>query len=144
MAHASNTLENLLVDHLFRAATFAKPAALHVALFTAAPSDAGGGTEVAGGGYARVATPPGDATWTATQGGISGASSGTGGATSNAAAVTFPTPTADWGTVTHVGIFTAATGGTLLVWAPLTAARAILNGDPAPRFPAGAFVITVA
>ena len=52
-AQASDYLENKLIDHLFRAGTFAKPTALWVALFTGAPGDAGGGTEVSGGSYAR-------------------------------------------------------------------------------------------
>jgi len=144
MANATNYLENKLVDHLFRAASLAKPAALYVALYTAAPSDAGGGTEVAGGGYARVNLPPLDTNWTATQGGTTGASSGSGGATSNAVVVTFPVPTSDWGTVTHFALFDAATGGNPLVWGALSTAREVLNGDPSPRFPAGALVITVA
>jgi hypothetical protein len=142
--NATNYLENKLADHVFRAATFAKPTALYVALFTAAPSDAGGGTEVAGGGYARVNLPPTDANWTATQGGTTGVSSGTGGATSNAVVVTFPVPTSDWGTATHFALFDAAAAGNPLVWGALTAPRDILNGDPAPRFPVGALVITVA
>ena len=33
-AQASDYLENKLIDHLFRAGTFAKPTALWVALFT--------------------------------------------------------------------------------------------------------------
>ena len=147
MAQASNYLENKLIDHLVRSGTFAKPAALFVALLTAAPTDAGGGTEVTGGGYARVALPPADTNWTATQGGISGASTGTSGATSNAVVVTFPAPTADWGTaaapVTHFGLYDAATAGNLLVFAPLTTAREILAGDPAARFQSGALQITV-
>lgn len=143
MAQASDYLENKLIDHLFRTATFSKPAALHVALFTAAPSDAGGGTEVSGGSYARVNLAPLDANWKATQGGVSGNSSGTGGATSNASVITFPSPTANWGTVTHFGIFDASSAGNLLVHGALTANRTILNGDPAPSFPIDALVVTV-
>ena len=142
--NATNYLENKLVDQVFRAATFAKPPALYVALYTAAPSDAGGGTEVTGGGYARVNLPPSDTNWGATQGGVSGVSSGTGGATQNAVAITFATPSATWGTVTHFVIHDAATGGNPLVWGPLNVAREILLGDPAPRFPAGSLQITVA
>jgi len=142
-AQASDYLENLVVDHLFRTRTWAKPAALYVALFTTAPSDSGGGTEVAGGAYARVSYAPSDTNWNATQGGTSGNSSGTGGQTSNALAITFPAPTAGWGTVTHFGLFDAVTGGNLLVWDALTAARTILSGDPAPSFPIGALQITV-
>jgi hypothetical protein len=143
-AQASDYLENAIIDHLFRTRTFAKPAALYVALFTAAPSDAGGGTEVTGGGYARVNLAPADANWQATQGGTSGNSSGTGGQTGNAAIITYPSPSASWGTVTHFGIFDALTAGNLLVWDALTTPRTIANGDPAPTFQVGALTITVA
>jgi hypothetical protein len=142
-AQASNYLENFLVDHLFRARTFTKPTALYVALFTAAPSDAGGGTEVTGGAYARVNLAPSDTNWAATQGGTTGNSSGTTGQTSNSVAITYPAPTADWGTISHYGIFDAVTAGNLLIWDALTASRTILNGDPAPSFPAGALQVTV-
>ena len=142
-AQASDYLENKLVDHLFRTAAFAKPAGIFVALFTAAPTDAGGGTEIAGGSYARVNLPPLDTNWKATQGGVSGVSSGAGGLTSNAVAITFPVPTANWGTATHFGLFDAASGGNLLIWDALTAPRTIINGDPAPSFTVDALTVTV-
>lgn len=143
-AQASDYLENLAIDHIFRTRTWAKPTALYIALFTAAPSDAGGGTEVAGGSYARVNLPPLDTNWAATQGGTSGNSSGTGGVTSNAVAITFPAPTGNWGTVTHFAIFDALTGGNMLpVWDALTASRTILSGDPAPSFAIGALAVTI-
>jgi hypothetical protein len=143
-AQASDYLENKLVDHLFRSATFAKPAALWIALFTAAPSDAGGGTEVTGGSYARVNLAPSDANWRPTQGATGAASVGTSGLTANAVPVTFPAPTAAWGTVSHFGIFDAATAGNLLVWDVLTTPRPIANGDPAPNFAIDALQIAVA
>ena len=142
-AQASDYLENKLIDHLFRTGTFTKPAALYIALFTAAPSDGGGGTEVTGGAYARVNLAPLDTNWKATQGGTTGPSSGAGGLTANAVAITFPAPTANWGTATHFGIFDAASAGNLLIWDALTAARTILNGDPAPSFAIDALQITV-
>lgn len=144
MANATNYLENRLVDHLFRAATLAKPTALYVALFTAAPSDAGGGTEVTGGNYARVNVAPADLNWSATQGGTSGASSGTAGATGNAAVIAFANPSAAWGSVTHFAIFDAATAGNMLLWGALSVARVVNNGDPGPRFLAGQLTVTVA
>ena len=140
--NATNFLENGWIDHLFRTASFPKPTALWVALFTGAPGDAGGGVEVTGGGYARVNHPPLNTNWTATQGGTAGPSTGTAGTTSNAAAVTYPAPTADWRTVTHCALFDAPTGGNPIVWGPLTSPRDILAGDPPPRFPAGAFQVT--
>jgi hypothetical protein len=142
-AQATDYLENLIIDHIFRTATFTKPTALYLALFTAAPSDSGGGTEVTGGSYARVNLAPLNANWTATQGGTTGASSGSGGQTSNALAITFPAPTANWGTVTHFAIMDASSGGNMLIWDALTASRTILSGDPAPSFAVGALQITV-
>jgi hypothetical protein len=142
-AQASDYLENLVIDHLFRTRTFAKPTALYLALFTSAPSDSGGGTEVTGGSYARVNLAPLDTNWNATQGGTSGNSSGVTGQTANAVAITYPAPTANWGTVTHFGIFDAASGGNLLIWDALVNSRTILSGDPAPSFPIGALQVTV-
>lgn len=142
-AQASDYLENIIIDHMFRARTFAKPAALYMALFTAAPTDAGGGTEVAGGSYARVNLAPSDTNWTATQGGTTGNSSGNGGQTANAVSIVFPAPTGNWGTISHFGIFDAASGGNLLVWDALTTPRTVNSGDLAPAFAIGSLVVTV-
>lgn len=145
MSAMSDYLENKLVDHIFRAQTFTAPTTLHVALFTAAPSDSGGGTEVTGGSYARASVTCSLANWAGTQSaGSTTASSGTGGATSNNGSITFPTPSANWGTVTHFGIFDAGSGGNLLLWGALTASKTINNGDPAPSFAAAALAVTFA
>ena len=144
MSQASDYLENQLIDHLFRGATFAKPSTIYFALYTVAPSDSGGGTEVSGGSYARVAITPSNTNFNATQGGTSGASSGTGGNTTNAVAITFPAPTASWGTVTHYGVFDASSGGNLLIWGALNTSKTINNGDAAPSFSAGNLSVTVA
>ena len=135
MSAASDYLENQLILHLFRTGSFTKPTVLGVALFTAAPSDSGGGTEVTGGSYARVNVPPLDANWAAT--------SGTNGTTSNVAAINFGTASASWGTVTHYGIFDATSGGNLLVHGALTASKTVGSGD-AFQISAGGLVITVA
>jgi hypothetical protein len=142
-AQATDYLENLIIDHLFRTRTFAKPSALWMALFTGAPTDAGGGTEVSGGAYARVNLPPLDTNWTATQGGTSGNSSGSGGGTGNAVAITFAGPTANWGTITHFAIMDAASGGNMLIWDTLTVPRTVINGDPSPSFAIGALQVVV-
>lgn len=120
--------ENRVIDHMTGKAAWAAPI-MHIALFTAAPSDAGGGTEVTGGAYARAATTA--ATWNAA----------TAGSATNAAAITFPTATAAWGTITHVGFMDAATAGNMMRWAPLTASKAIGTGDSF-SFPAGSITIT--
>jgi len=144
MGSKSDYLENKLIDHIFRDTAFTKPAALHVGLFTSTPSDTGGGTEVSGGSYARAQLNPDQSNWAATQGGTGGpgASSGTGGATSNLAAITFPSPTGNWGTVTSFGIFDNSSGGNLLYWGALASNKTINNGDAAPVFAIGDLVIT--
>jgi hypothetical protein len=144
MSSMSDYLENKLIDHLFRGTAFTAPTTLYFALLTAAPSDSGGGTEVTGGSYARVAVTPNSTNFANTQASGTGVSSGTGGATSNLTAVTFPAPTANWGVATHFGIYDASTAGNLITHAALTASKTINNGDAAPSFGAGAFTFTFA
>lgn len=103
--------------------------ARYVALFTAAPSDTGGGTEVSGGSYARKSTAAADWNAAAT------------GSASNANAITFVTPSGSWGVVTHFGIFDASTAGNLIRWAVLTTSKTIGTGDT-PSFAAGTLVVT--
>lgn len=120
--------ENKVLDHINGKSSFTMPTA-YVALFTAAPSDAGGGTEVSGGSYARVATS--GATWSAASGGSA----------ANAAAISFPTASASWGTVTHYALFDASSSGNMLRWAALTASKTIGSGDTA-SFAIGALQMT--
>lgn len=130
MASMTNYLENKIIDWLFRGASFTPPAALYVALFTAAPSDTGGGTEVTGGSYARQNLAPSMSNWASTGGATTttNPSAGTGGTTSNNSIITFPTATADWGTVTHVAIFDASTSGNMLLQGALTSSQTISSG----------------
>ena len=144
MSAMSDYLENKIIDWLFRAQAYSPPATMYVGLLTAAPSDTGGGTEVTGGSYARVAVTSSLANWAGTQSaGSTVASSGTSGTTSNNNAITFPAPTANWGTVTHFGIYDAITSGNLLFWAPLTVSKTVNNGDAAPSFAAGALTTQI-
>lgn len=115
----------------------------YIGLLTAAPSDSGGGTEVTGGSYARVAVNATMANWAGTQSAASTTfSSGTGGQTSNNNAITFPSPTANWGSVTHLGIYDSLTAGNLYAWVALTTPKTINNLDPAPSFVAAALTWT--
>lgn len=144
MAAMSDYLENKLIDQIFRAQTYTFPATLYVGLLTSAPSDTGGGTEVTGGSYARVGVTGSLANWAGTQGaGTTVASSGTTGTTSNNNAITFPTPTANWGVISHVGVYDQTSGGNLLFWAPLAVAKTVNNGDAAPYYAAGAFSVQI-
>lgn len=116
------------------------PGNWYVALFTAAPGETGGGTEVAGGSYARVLVANTSANWDLTNGGAADANVdgvADNATVNNAAQIDFPAPTANWGQATHWGLFDAATGGNLWIYAVLTTPKTINNGDPAPNFPIG-------
>lgn len=154
MAAMTDFLENKLIDWFFRAqaigitgasaAAGTGPTSLYYGLFTAAPSDAGGGTEVTGGSYARVTVASSLANYAGTQSsGSTVASSGSGGLTSNNGTITFPAPSANWGSVTHFGVFDASSGGNLLIHGALTVAKTINNGDAAPSFAAAAFTFQI-
>ena len=118
---ASNYLEGKILDHVLRVSSYSQPAALYVALYTSDPGDGDSGTEVSGGDYSRKSVTFGSA------------SNGT---SSNSAAVEFSTATADWGTITHVGIRDASTAGNLLFYGSLTSSVAI-NTNDILRFPVG-------
>ena len=114
MSELSNHLENALINATLRNTAYTSPATVYAALFTTDPTDAGSGTEVSGGSYARTAITFG---------------SPSNGVTTNSADVTFPTCTAAWGTVTHMGIFDASTSGNLLYHTPLDASKTVDSGD---------------
>jgi len=114
MAEFSNFLENALINAVLRNTTYTSPATVYVSLYTTDPTDADTGTEVSGGSYARTAVTMG-----APSNGVS----------TNSADVTFPTATASWGTVTHIGIHDALTSGNLLFHTPLDTSKTIDSGD---------------
>ena len=144
MANMTDYLENKIDDWLFRGQPFTPPATKYIGLFTAAPTDAGGGTEVSGGGYARVAIADSLADWAGTQAaGSTTASTGTGGTVSNNVPITFPAPTAAWGSIVAFGIFDALTGGNLLFYADLTTPKTVNSGDAAPSFGNGALTVQI-
>lgn len=86
----------------------------YIGLFTVAPSEAGGGTEVSGGAYARQPVTFG------------AASDGT---MKNSSAIEFPTATANWGTAKAWGLFDAATNGTLIWYGAIDTPKELLAGD---------------
>ena len=117
MAALSDDAEKLLLDWLMTAGTATRPTAWYVALYTAAPSDSGGGTEVSTGGYARQSV-------------TFAAASSPGGTTSNTGTVSFTASGADYGTVTHIGIHSAVSGSGNLLWhGAMTASKTIADGD---------------
>jgi hypothetical protein len=122
----TNTFETRVLEWLLTAGSPTRPTAWHVGLFTAAPGEAGGGTEVSGGSYARQAI-----SFTVT-----------GNLATNSATIEWPAATASWGTITHAAVFDASTGGNMILYAALTTSRAVGSGDVF-RFPAGDFDVTL-
>lgn len=114
MAEFSNYLENALINATLRNTSYTSPATVYVGLHTADPTDAGTGTEVSGGSYARTAV-----TFGAPSNGV----------TTNSAAVEFPQATANWGTVSHIGIWDASSTGNLLYHTALDTSKTIETGD---------------
>lgn len=135
----ADAAENKIVDAVLRGQALGAPATGYIALYTACPTDSTAGTEVSGGSYARVAVTASLANWSGTQGaGTTVASTGTSGTVSNNNAITYPAPTANWGTVVCWGYLDSASGGVLWFYAALTANKTINNGDAAPSFAAAA------
>ena len=97
--------EGKVGDAILRAISFTAPTQLYMALFTVAPTDAGGGTEVSGGGYARQPVTFG-----------AGTTQTTGTLWTNSSTVTFPQATANWGTIVAFAFFDATTAGNMWLW----------------------------
>jgi len=129
MAAISDYLEDKLIRYIFRGEAFTPATTQGVALFTAAPSDSGGGTEVVTSGgtlYAReavVTSPTGSTEWSAP--------ASTTGLTDNVNTLEYPTAGADWGTITSVGIFDSTTvgAGNLYFFGNLTTNKIVNSGD---------------
>ena len=128
MASASNVTETLLLKYSLTTDAVTRPTAWYIGLHTADVTDAGTGTEVTGNAYARTAvsfTVSGDVA-------------------TNSATVTFPTASGgNFGTVTHIGIWSASTAGSVYYHGALTASKIVNDGDTF-TIQASALTITLA
>jgi hypothetical protein len=114
----SNYLANALLNHVLRNSQYTRPTNVYVALYTTNPTPADTGQEVSGGGYTRlpiVFGPP------AVEGGKP--------TVKNSADIAFAIASASWGTISHIALRDAATGGNLLYFAALDSPRSILAND---------------
>jgi len=127
-----DSLEQAILNHVLNDGTYTPPTNWFVALSTTTPAEDGTNfTEPSGNAYARVSTAAAD--WAA--------ASGTAPATkANGVAITFPTASGSWGTITHFGMFIASSGGTVQIWGALTVSKAVGSGDT-PSFAISAFVV---
>ena len=107
----------------------------YLGLSTATPSSDGSGFSEPGNGYARSLI--GNYQTSATQ-----KMTVTGNSATNSEIIFFNEATASWGTITHWGIFSAATGGTPLVWGALTTSVSV-PGNYVPLFRVNNFTLTL-
>jgi hypothetical protein len=133
----SNYLEKYIRALVFGNQTWAgKPTTFYVSLHTADPTDATSAetlvasTEISGKGYSRISIACNNSNWTVARDTVTNALTISGGASA----------TADWGTITHVGIYDAATRGNLLFFGALAESKAITQYGSA-SFEAGTIAI---
>lgn len=110
----SDYLEAAVLNAVLRNVSFTSPTTVYLALFTVAPTDVGGGTEVSGGSYARQVV-----TFGAPSGGV----------VANTGSVTFPQATGNWGTIVAMGIFDALTVGNMLYYGNLATSKTVNTSD---------------
>lgn len=125
--YQENKVLNELINNLIPASM-----SMWLGLFSTAPTDASGGSELTGGNYIRVAS----GLWTT--------STGSQGFVANAASITFATATIAWAAASTFAIFDASTSsaGNMIAWASLTAARTLATSDVAV-FGIGSLTITL-
>jgi len=128
MAEISNYLENAIINATLRNTTYTSPSTVYVGLYTSDPTDANTGTEISGGSYARK-----EATFNAPTNGVA----------SSDADIVFNTATANWGTITHIGILDALTSGNLLYHTELDVSKTI-DANDIFRINAGGLTVTIA
>ena len=128
MSALSDYLENELLDHILSVGSYTMPSNVYVGLSTGSFNDDNSGIELTGNNYARVA-----ATFSVASGGT----------TSNSSAIEFAAATGSWGSVSHFGIFDAASSGNLLIHGAFTTAKTIASGDIL-KIPTGDLDITAA
>jgi len=114
MSAMSDYLENEILDHILGTGAYTMPTTVYVGLSTGSFGDDNSGTELTGNNYSRVSAS------------FSAAASGT---TSNDAAIEFAAATGSWGSISHFGIFDAASSGNLLIHGAFASAKTIEVGD---------------
>jgi len=114
MSAMSDYLENKVLDHVLGTTAYTMPSTVYLGLATASFNDDNSGTELTGNNYSRITVS------------FSTAASGT---TSNDSTLEFSAATGTWGTVSHWGIFDAASAGNLLIHGSFTVSKVIASGD---------------
>jgi hypothetical protein len=123
----TNAHETHLLTYTFTATSVTRPTAWFIGLFSGAPGEAGGGTEISGNAYARKVV----------------AFTVSGNSATNTSAVEFAAASGgNWGVISHVAIFDASTSGNMIAYSALSASKTINDGD-AFRIPGSNLTITL-
>lgn len=128
---ASNYLENKVLDHVLGGSDYTRSATVYVSLHTGDPGETGASEVASSNNYSRLSVTNNGTNWP----------SASGGSKSNGATFTMPTPSGSWGTVTHFGIWDAASSGNFLFGGALGSSKAINSGDTV-QFASSAITIT--
>ena len=140
MSKFSDYSEANIIQTTLRGVAFPVPAGIYVAMYTADPTDAnvtaGETTVAAMPAYVRqnaAGTGTIDTGWAAPANGVS----------SNAKVITYAANNGSAAiTITHIGLYDAATGGNLLYHAPLVSSKTLQIGDVL-SFGIGTLTVTV-
>jgi len=124
----SDYLELKFLDHFTGRASTSAPSAVYLGLSTGSLGDDNGGTELSGNNYTRKA--------------VTFAAASSGSIASNAA-VEFNAATGSWGSISHFGVYDAASSGNLLFHGAFSAAKTIGSGDVL-KVASGSLTITAA
>ncbi|ODA67685.1 hypothetical protein A7A08_01720 [Methyloligella halotolerans] len=129
MSKMSDYLEAKVLDHVLGVAAYTMPGQVYLGLFTSDPADDDSGDEVAAGnGYARQAID------------FNAASGDDPTFSTNDGQLLFTAAGADWGTISHFGLFDASSAGNLLIHGAFDEPKLIEDGD---SFDVGDETITV-
>lgn len=109
---------NRILDRNFGGTAYTPPSTMYFGLSTTAIQiDGTGATEPVGGNYSRVSLVNDKTNW--------GVASN--GSLTNLVAVTFPESSASWGTITHVFISDASSGGNIWFFDALSPSRTVAS-----------------
>ena len=111
--------ENKLLDHLLSGPDFVRPATLHFAAFSVAPTETGGGTELSGNGYARKAVTANTTNLPAAANSVK----------ANGVAIEWAAFTGGPQTVVAVGAYDASVAGNLLFYDVVSTPKTYTTGD---------------
>lgn len=115
----SDYLKNKVNDHLKGIATYTTPATSYFAMMLAAPTPAGGGTEVSVPGQPRLPFNNNSTNWNASAAGVS---------TNKVVMLFTSSALTDYGSIVGIAEYDALTSGNLLSYGDLTSPKNVLSG----------------